>query len=447
MSSTAIPLVADFLPGATIGWRAGTRVDVELFVGTAHALARRMPAGGYCINLCEDRLNFTLGLAAALMRRAVNLLPPARARGALRDLEAMYAPACAFVDQPDAFRGVRQIDLRDWPDRAEGSGNPAIDADQPAITLFTSGSTGAPRPHSKRWGALVAGARALRARLPLAAGSAILGTVPPQHMWGLEATVMLPLQSGCAIASHSPLLPADVAALLAEMTAPRWLVTVPMHLQACVAMDIRMPALGGILSATARLDARLAQAVEASTGAPVVEIYGSTETGAVATRRPSLEEGFELLNGLRLDSRAGKCRVLAGHVGDAVALPDKLEALSATRFTLGARVKDLVKIGGKRASLATLNTELGRVPGVVDGVFWLPENDRATQRLAAFVVAPGVARAAILAALRERIDPAFLPRPMILVDALPRDALGKLPRESLAELASRTIGDDATRTT
>jgi len=66
---------------------------------------------------------------------------------------------------------------------------------------------------------------------------------------------------------------------------------------------------------------------------------------------------------------------------------------------------------------------------------------------AAFVVAPGVSRAAILAALRERIDPAFLPRPMILVDALPRDALGKLPRENLTELASRTIGDDAASTT
>jgi acyl-coenzyme A synthetase/AMP-(fatty) acid ligase len=205
-------------------------------------------------------------------------------------------------------------------------------------------------------------------------------------------------------------------------------------------MDVRMAALGGILSATARLEAPLAQAFEASTGAPVFEIYGSTETGAVATRRPSLEDGFELLNGLRLDSRGGKCRVMAGHVGDAVTLPDTLEALSPTRFTLGARVKDLVKIGGKRASLATLNAELGRIPGVVDGVFWMPENGRAAQRLAAFVVAPGVARAAILAALRERIDPAFLPRPMILVDALPRDALGKLPREKLAELASRTIG-------
>ena len=447
MSATSVPLTANFPPGATVGWRAGARVNVERFIETAHALAQRIPVGGHCLNLCEDRLNFTLGLAAALLRGAVSLLPPTRAIGALRELEALYAPARTFVDQPGALAEGRQIDLRDWPDPAAGKGNPVIDAGQTAITLFTSGSTGAPRPHSKTWGALVAGAEALCKRLPLAAGSTVLGTVPPQHMWGLEATVMLPLQSGCAIDSRSPLLPADVASCLTAIAAPRWLVTVPMHMQACVAMDVRIPGLGGVLSATSRLQAPLACAFEALAGAPVVEIYGSTETGAVATRRTAKEEGFELLEGLRLDSGAGKCRVMGGHVGDPVTLQDTLELLTATRFCLGARVRDLVKIGGKRASLATLNHELGRIPGVVDGVFWFPHSDRATQRLAAFVVAPGVSRAAILAALRERIDPAFLPRPMILVAALPRDALGKLPRENMTELVSRTIGDDATRAT
>jgi acyl-coenzyme A synthetase/AMP-(fatty) acid ligase len=56
-------------------------------------------------------------------------------------------------------------------------------------------------------------------------------------------------------------------------------------------------------------------------------------------------------------------------------------------------------------------------------------------RLTAFVVAPGLDRTAVLAALRERIDPVFLPRPLHLVDALPRNATGKLPRESLVALA------------
>jgi acyl-coenzyme A synthetase/AMP-(fatty) acid ligase len=35
------------------------------------------------------------------------------------------------------------------------------------------------------------------------------------------------------------------------------------------------------------------------------------------------------------------------------------------------------------------------------------------------------------------MDPVFLPRPLVFVDALPRNATGKLPREALQQLARR----------
>jgi hypothetical protein len=57
-------------------------------------------------------------------------------------------------------------------------------------------------------------------------------------------------------------------------------------------------------------------------------------------------------------------------------------------------------------------------------------------RLMAFAVAPGLHKDALLAQLRLRIDPAFLPRPLVLLDALPRNATGKLTHASLAELAA-----------
>jgi acyl-coenzyme A synthetase/AMP-(fatty) acid ligase len=37
--------------------------------------------------------------------------------------------------------------------------------------------------------------------------------------------------------------------------------------------------------------------------------------------------------------------------------------------------------------------------------------------------------------LRQRIDPVFLPRPLILVERLPRNATGKLPQNALQNLA------------
>jgi acyl-coenzyme A synthetase/AMP-(fatty) acid ligase len=96
-----------------------------------------------------------------------------------------------------------------------------------------------------------------------------------------------------------------------------------------------------------------------------------------------------------------------------------------------------VKLGGKRASLAELNRVLAGVPGVEDGVFVAPDDveSNPVARLTAYVVAPGRSAAEILDVLRGRIDPAFLPRRLALVTALPRDPLGKLPRQALAGLA------------
>jgi acyl-coenzyme A synthetase/AMP-(fatty) acid ligase len=58
----------------------------------------------------------------------------------------------------------------------------------------------------------------------------------------------------------------------------------------------------------------------------------------------------------------------------------------------------------------------------------------------AFVVAPTLTPAQVTAALRERIDAAFLPRPIVMLERLPRQLTGKLPRESLKALARNAHG-------
>ena len=73
------------------------------------------------------------------------------------------------------------------------------------------------------------------------------------------------------------------------------------------------------------------------------------------------------------------------------------------------------------------------VPGVTDGVVFLPERDITgpVQRLAALAVADGLTEAQVLASLAGEMDPIFLPRPLVLVPQLPRNEVGKLPRDKL----------------
>jgi acyl-coenzyme A synthetase/AMP-(fatty) acid ligase len=429
-----LPLATGFAPDAPLGWRNGQPVALRRVLQAAHALAARLPPGGQCINLCEDRLNFIVGFAAALIARSTTVLPHNRAPGVLEELRRLHPGAQTVADHDDTeHRGGLRLDARDWPGAGLPAQVPAIPAAHRAAVLFTSGSTGAPQSHAKSWGSLVRAARAARTRLPVAAGSALLGAVPPQHMWGLEMTVMLPLQAACSVDASCPLLPADIAAALARLPAARWLVATPLHLQTCLASGQPMPPLSGLLCATATLSTELALAVEQFWGAPLWEIYGSTETGALATRRPAQETLFHAMDGITLHGMAERTQARGGQLDEPVALGDLVELKDAVSFELRGRAADLVKVAGKRSSLTALDSELARVPGVRDGVFWLRDGP-GEARLGAFAVAPEMTAAQVLAGLRKRVDPVFLPRPLILLPSLPRNRAGKLTRESLNEL-------------
>src|SRR5262245_58552088 len=172
------PLLAGFSPGAPIGWRGQRAIPWEQLLGAAHAFAERLPRGGYCVNLCEDRLNFLLTYAAALLVRCTSLLPQSRAPDALRELAQSYGGAISVADD-----GVEETL---WSQPVWTTAIPSIAADQQAAILFTSGSTGAPQAHAKSWRSVVAASRAARQGVRLDPGAALLVAVPPQHMWGFE---------------------------------------------------------------------------------------------------------------------------------------------------------------------------------------------------------------------------------------------------------------------
>jgi acyl-coenzyme A synthetase/AMP-(fatty) acid ligase len=277
------------------------------------------------------------------------------------------------------------------------------------------------------------------ARLALGPGYAVLGTVPPQHMYGFESTVLLPLAAGAALTAERPYYPADIDTAIARLPRPRVLFTTPFHLRAWLGSD-DPAAVEMIVSATAPLSVELAREAETRTGAELHEIYGCTEAGQIATRRPTVGGDWKLYEGLRLREHEGRAIVSGGHVEAPVPLQDVIEARSdGVHFALHGRFSDMVNIAGKRNSLGYLNHQLTQIEGVVDGVFFVPEEREpdGVTRLTAFFVAPGLTVAQVLACLRERIDPAFLPRPLVKVDALPRALTGKLPREALRALATK----------
>ena len=166
----------------------------------------------------------------------------------------------------------------------------------------------------------------------------------------------------------------------------------------------------------------------------------------VATRRTTEGPVWHALPGVELREEQSAVWVSGGHVPAPVAATDVLQLGNAHTFILHGRNADLINVAGKRTSLAYLNQQLSAIAGVQDAVFHMPE-DHANEvtRVMAFVVAPGLSRAEVLSALRERIDAAFLPRPLYLVNALPRNATGKITREALVELARTCAASPSSR--
>ena len=387
-----------------------------------------------------------MGLAACLLARKICVLPPTRTPEVIRQLAAFAPDVCCLTDEDDCDIALPLVPFPRPPTARTGRDGsswrvPEIDADQVAAYVFTSGSTGAPVPYPKTWGKLARCVRDGAARLGFAGRHhAVLATVPPQHMYGFESSVLLALQSGGALCAERPFYPADICSALDALPRPRTLVSTPIHLRALLASQAELPPADLIISATAPLPRELASEAEQRFQAPLLEIYGSTESGQLATRRTARDEAWRLWPGVCLTLEEGRAWARGGHLEQPTPMCDELEPIDAERFLLGGRLADLVNIAGKRSSLSYLTHQLNSIAGVADGVFFFPEEPHPSQagvaRVAAAVVAPGLDAARLTEALRQRIDPVFLPRPLLLVAHLPRNSTGKLPREALRSLTA-----------
>lgn len=440
-----LPLVANFRPEAPVAWRGVLEVSQQRFLHDALRLAAKLPEATYAFNLCQDRYHFLTAFAAVCLRGQTNLLPPNQSAEGVSKIAIAYPGHYALTDQPSEPGSMCVVRVEDSEAEAQQSSCsvPGLPASHVAAVAFTSGTTGSPKAYPKTWRTLVHTAQLAAQRFMGAGynGANIVATVPPQHMYGLETTVMMALASGCAMHAGHTFFPVDLRTALSEVPAPRALVTTPAHLRACLTAGVALPELHMIISATAPLSADLASLAEARFSAPVYEIYGCTEAGSMATRRTVRTEKWQFYRGMTLELHDTAVWVRGDHLPEPVPLPDMVEDLGNGRFKLIGRTADMLKVAGKRASLSALTQLLLRIPGVDDAVVFVPDGQSEdAARPAALVVAPQLDKAQILAALGRTVDPVFLPRPLIRVESLPHNSLGKLSRAALLEQLEKHRG-------
>lgn len=424
-----------------IAFRDGKYISREQFRSHVCSIANTLPDHQYAINLCEDRYMFMVTFVACLLKKQTSLLPPNRAKNEVNCLDKTYLDSYHIIDKPsgnDPSRNylaqLENIDVSDWPEIG-------IDNELVAAILFTSGSTGSPKPNPKIWKDLVSSALKVRRQLQLGENGleTIVATVPPQHMFGFEMSIIHPLINGAVVHCDKPFFPHDVCKALGEIEAPRVLVTTPLHLRACYESNLDWPTINSLISATAPLPEQVAKAAEEKLDVEVQEVYGCSEVGAIATRRSTKELSWNLLDGYKLINKLNHFWLKVPDIDTEIELPDRIKVENEIQFTLIGRHSDLVKIGGMRGSLADLTIKLKGLNGVKDGIFFIPETTEDSQmRLAALVVAPDINEKDILDQLADCIDQVFLPRPLLKVDRLPYNETGKLPKQAILSILKST---------
>ena len=443
---TCIPLsrlLADMRPAeAPVARRGEATLTLGRLRGeVAHnvtRLAARRPRS--VLLAAEDSFAFAVGLFAALHAGAAVALPSNTRPGTI----AALAPAFDALVSDVPRDGVDAFVLEAV---CAGDTLAPLDAGDCRLDVFTSGSTGEPKRVVKSLAMVEAETEVLE-RLwgREAEGADSVATVTHQHVFGLTFGLAWSLAAGrrfSATVHHT------WEGLFAALTGHAVIVSSPAHLTRLAGLApapaSHRPRL--VFTAGAPLPPGAALATERLFGRAPVEIFGSTETGAIAWRRGRGQPGlWRALPGVAVEPGPdGLMRVATPFAGDApIELADRVEVAADGRLRFAGRADGVLKIEGKRASLAELERALCALPAVAEAaVVVLPG---ATPLLGAAVVPSALGRAELEArgpfrfarALRGELarlhEPAVLPRRWRFPLALPIDAMGKRRRDDLVAL-------------
>ncbi|WP_417532741.1 AMP-binding protein [Marinobacterium stanieri] len=326
----------------------------------------------------------------------------------------------------------------------------ALDTGFPALEIYTSGSTGEPKPVQKTFAQLQSELEALEALWPDHHDAVVVTTVTHQHLYGLTFRLFWPLCRGQLFESSQCQFSEEIFQR-AHQYAHFSLVSTPSHLSRfnpVLDWDEVESRCVAVVSSAAPLMREDSLAVAALLHAPVREIYGSSETGALAWRIQAAREEspWQLLPGVQSELTAdATLKVSAPQVtGGCQTLSDRVVMAADGRFRLLGRTDRIAKIEGKRVSLVEIEQQAEQQP-LIKLARSLVLNGRRTEvGLVAELTDEGNKilqshgkRALVQqlkAALSRCFEPVVLPRRWRFVSHMPYNAQGKITVESLKTL-------------
>jgi len=341
-------------------------------------------------------------------------------------------------------------------------------AEDVAVCLYTSGTTGRPKGALLSHGNLVANVQSFRAVLHVSEDDVFLAALPLFHAYGATVLFLEPLSMGATIVVEPRFLPEAVLRAMAQQR-----VTLFAGVPSMYAMLAASPRLAGDLSSLrlcisggAPLPVAVAEAFEAKYGIPIYEGYGPTECAPVLTVNPPF--GTRKLGSVGPPIPQVDLRVVddqgnalpPGQVGEIVArgpnvmqgyLNRPAETSEVLRdgwyhtgdlgrvdedgyYYIVDRKTDLILVGGLNVYPCEVEAVLGGHPAVAEvAVVGVPDPIRGESPKAFVILRNGqqVATQDLLQWCRQRLANYKVPRSIAVVADLPRTVTGKILKAEL----------------
>lgn len=326
---------------------------------------------------------------------------------------------------------------------------PVLDADYSALEIYTSGSSGDPQAIVKTISQLEQEASALSDWQDGDTDAVVIATVSHQHLYGMTFRLFWPLSAG-KLFERNFCQYGETVVQLARFYDAFCLISSPAllaRMNKALAWDDVAPHCRYVLSSAAALSFQACQSAGRLLNAPVREIYGSSETGAIAWREQAVTDFWQALPGVRLSSSAGSTlQVSSPYLLEDVTLADKVEFDNYQRFQLLGRVDRIVKVEGKRVSLDAIEKCLLKNVYIASAKALVLQRKRTEVAIVVELTAEGrfwlrdSGRKAAVKQFKSELTAYFeavvLPRRWRFPIQMPFNSQGKLPLNNLRALFS-----------
>ncbi len=391
----------------------------------------------------DSKAIMAAALLASLGGGPALLLPYSFSAGSLDRMhqETGFATAISNLDR-EFPKGVEVI-CPQLTKAAEAPLNIHTSPHSELLKIFTGGSTGSPQIWLKTSENIFSEGFFLADRYKITEHDCILATIPPYHIYGLLFSIVLPLVSSAAVVDEVPSFPGEITRA-ARKNKATILASVPAHYRAL--RDKRI-SLRLAVSSAGMLDVRDNEAFSQLNKTGVEEIYGSTETGGIATRNRFLGEKY-FTPFPTIDWRIKNHRLAVRSPYISPDLPvdtegfftanDRVDAEEKGSFSLQGRTDAVTKVGGKRVDLEEISALIKAESGVDDCVILaLPETGGREHRIGVLIQGETIEPKMIKKALIDALEPYAMPRHIKIVDQIPVNKNGKYDWRTITRLLEK----------